>query len=79
MAKIVLDDIASGYNLNKINTNFDKIEAALNDQVLYRDVPEGETNTVKNSLDMDSNDILNVGDLRVLGVATIGGKNAISA
>jgi hypothetical protein len=75
MAKIVLDDIASGYNLNKINTNFDKIEAALNDQVLYRDVPEGETNTVKNSLDMDSNDILNVGDLRVLGVATIGGKN----
>lgn len=75
MAKIVLDTIASGYNLAKINANFDKIATALNDDVLYRDVPIGEPNTVKNDIDMDSNDLLNVGDLRVLGTATINGVN----
>lgn len=75
MDKIVLDDIASGYNLNKINVNFDRLEQALNNNVLYRDNPEGTTNTIKNDLDLDGNDLLNVGDLRVLGVATIGGKN----
>ena len=75
MSKIVLDTIASGYNLAKINDNFTKIAAALNDEVLYRDVPSGETNTVKNDIDMDSNDLLNVGDLRVLGTATIEGIN----
>lgn len=75
MSKIVLDTIASGYNLAKINDNFTKIAATLNNEVLYRDVPDGETNTVKNDIDMDSNDLLNVGDLRVLGTASIDGIN----
>lgn len=75
MSKIVLDNIVSGYNLNKINENFDKIETHLNNKVFYRDNPIGEVNTVKNSIDMDSNDILNVRNLRVLGSATLNGVN----
>jgi len=80
MAKIILDDVASGYNLNKINVNFDKIEAALNNQVLYRDNPKGTINTIKNDLDLDGNDLLNVGyltidNLDVKGTATLNGIN----
>lgn len=75
MAKIVLDNVASGYNLNKINENFTKIAAALNDLVFYRENPEGETNTVKQDMDMDGNSILNVDDLRVMGTLTANGVN----
>ena len=32
MSKIVLDDTLSGYNLSKINANFQKIEDALNNK-----------------------------------------------
>jgi hypothetical protein len=75
MAKIVLDNIASGYNLNKINSNFDTIAAALNDEVLYRDNPVGEPNALQTDVDCNSKNLYNIGDLRVLGTATINGVN----
>ena len=36
MSKVTLPDIASGYNLPAINSNFQKIEDELNNKVLYR-------------------------------------------
>jgi len=60
MAKIVLDDTSSGYNLQKINANFQKIEDALNDQVLYRDNPPGNPNELKSDVDANQHRIFNL-------------------
>lgn len=66
MAKITFDNIASGYaSTTTLNNNFDAIEAELNNKVLYRDNPNGEPNTMDSDLDMNENDILNVGSLNV--------------
>lgn len=65
MAKIVLNPVTNGNTLSVINANFDKIEAELQNKVLYRDNPPGETNTVRNDLDLDGNDIFNVGTLEI--------------
>lgn len=57
---IELDPITSGYQLSKINTNFQKVEDELNNHVLRRDgLAIGEDNTMKNNLDMNSHAILN--------------------
>lgn len=60
MAKIVLDDIQSGYNLSKVNSNFQKIEDALNENVLFRDNPDDEINTVEQDIDFNGQRILNL-------------------
>lgn len=57
MTDIVLNPITSGYNVSKINNNFDKIEEVINEEVLHR---EGGNNTMLQSLDMNSNSIINV-------------------
>ena len=62
MAKLNLSDVASGYNRQRINQNFQDIETELNDKVLYRNNPTGEPNQMENDLDMNSNDILNAKD-----------------
>lgn len=60
MSKIVLADTISGYNLQVINNNFDMIEAALNNKVLYRDNPDGEPNSMADPLDMNGQRIINL-------------------
>lgn len=75
MSKIILDSIAGGYNLNKINDNFDTIADTINNQVLFRDNPEGEPNSLQSDIDCNSKNLLNVGDLRVLGSASLNGIN----
>lgn len=61
MAKITLQDPSSGYSsLTTFQENNTAIEEALNDKVLYRDNPAGETNTMQSDLDMNSNRILNL-------------------
>lgn len=60
MSKIDLDPITSGYNLSKINANFQKVEDELNNKVLYRNPPAGEPNSMSSNLDMNSRPILNV-------------------
>lgn len=60
MSKIDLDPITSGYNLSKINNNFQKIEDALNEEVLYRKGYLGEPNEMQTNLDMNGKQILNV-------------------
>lgn len=62
MSKVELDPISSGYNLSKINTNFQKIEGELNNRVLYRKNESGEPNHMSNTLDMNSNRIINLPD-----------------
>lgn len=78
MSKIVLDDTVSGYNLQIINDNFDKLEQELQNKVLYRDNPEGEPNTMQQDLDMNGNDILNVGTLHVTTSFSVNGVDLAS-
>jgi hypothetical protein len=75
MAKIVLDNVVSGYNLDKINANFVKIATALNDLVLYRNNPVGEPNQLLSDLDVNNKRLYNVGDLDVTGSFTANGIN----
>jgi hypothetical protein len=57
MTDIVLDPIASGYNLSKINENFDVVEGAINNDVVHN---TGGNNVMHQDLDMNGNDLLNV-------------------
>ena len=54
--------VSSGYSTGLINSNFKKIEDYVNDNLLNRDgVTPGEPNQMEVDLDMNSQDILNVG------------------
>ena len=68
MAKIVLDNVASGYNLSKINKNFQRIADELQSKVLYRNNPGGEPNSLKTDLDMNSKNILNAGQVHAQSI-----------
>lgn len=57
--KTVLGNVASGFNVSRINNNFDIVEDALNTKVLWRDNPTGEPNTMEQELDMNGHDIYN--------------------
>ena len=57
MTDINLKTIASGYNLNKINDNFETVEDIINDEMLHT---TGGNNTMSQELDMNSNRILNL-------------------
>lgn len=57
---IVLNDITSGYNLSKINSNFQSIEDYINDKLLARaDTGVAGEAMMERSLDMNGNEILN--------------------
>lgn len=60
MSKINLPPITGGFNLSTINANFDKVEEALNNDVLYRDNPVGEPNQMINDLDMNGKRVYNL-------------------
>lgn len=60
MAKVVLEDVGSGYKLQSINANFDTVEAILNDKVLFRDNPTGEPNAMNSDLDMNGKRVYNL-------------------
>lgn len=70
MSKLELDTISSGYNLAKINNNFQKIEGALNEEVLYRKGYNGEPNEMQTNLDMNSKDILNTDNILANNIET---------
>lgn len=59
MTDIVLDEIGSGYNLSKMNDNFQKIETSLNEDKLST---AGGNNTMQQALDMNNQRILNLGE-----------------
>jgi len=70
MAKLTLNNIGSRYgSIDALNDNFDAIETAF-ENTLSRDGTG--PNNMESDLDMDSNDIINVGDLSV-GSLRVGG------
>lgn len=60
MAKIVLDTVAGGYDLSVINSNFDKIEQEFQNKVLYRNNPEGESNTIETDINVNGKALYNL-------------------
>lgn len=60
MSKIELPAVTGNNNTSRINDNFQKIEDALNQEILYRKGYVGEPNEMDTSLDMNSNRILNL-------------------
>lgn len=60
MSKIELDNVLSGYNLSKINSNFQKIEDELNNKVMYRNPPVGEPNQLEQDVDANGKRIYNL-------------------
>lgn len=65
--------ISSGYNLSKLNENFTKIDTALQDAVSL----SGTTpNSFTSSLDLNSNDLLNVGTISATNI-TVGGVDYV--
>lgn len=60
--KITLTNLSSGYqSVAQLNANFQSIEDALNNSVLWRDdVPSGADNTISNEIDMNSNRLRNL-------------------
>lgn len=76
MRKIDLDPITSGYNLSKINANFQKVEDELNNKVLYRNPPAGEPNSMSSNLDMNSQSILNASKISS-NVLELGGVQVV--
>jgi hypothetical protein len=64
MAKITLPNITAGYqSATQLTAGMDLIEAEFQNKVLYRDNTSSESNVMENVLDMNSNDINNVGAL----------------
>lgn len=57
MTDIVLTPITSGYNLAKVNDNFDKIEESINNDVMNL---SGGNNVMLQDLDMNGKALLNV-------------------
>jgi hypothetical protein len=57
MTDIALTPVGSGYNLSVINANFDAIQTAINTELLHL---TGGNNTMVQSLDMNSNRMLNL-------------------
>lgn len=60
--EIVLNQIASGYDLSKVNANFQKIQDELNNRVLYRDPSDGEANALEKDIDANGKRIYNLTD-----------------
>ena len=60
MEHISLDDVAGGYNLSAINSNFQKIEDHINDKVLNRTNPANLPNSMSTDIDMNGRRIYNL-------------------
>jgi hypothetical protein len=62
MSKIELPAVTGSNNTSRINDNFQKIEDALNQEVLYRKGYVGEPNEMETNLDMNGKRVLNLPD-----------------
>jgi repressor of nif and glnA expression len=54
-----LNDVSAGFNLTRIQENFQLIEDFLNNDVLKREIADGEDNAMRTHLDMNGNVIVN--------------------
>ena len=63
LPKIILDPISGSYGATeKINSNFELIEEALNNQIMYRDNPVRSATSMLTGMDMNLNRIYNLPD-----------------
>lgn len=60
MPKITLDNVASGYDLSKVNANFQAIEDELNNRVMYRNNEDGSSEALSQDVDANSKRIYNL-------------------
>jgi hypothetical protein len=67
--EVELETISSGYNLTKINTNFQRIDAALQDAVSRSGTAPNQMDA---DLDLNSHDLLNVGLLEAVDITVNG-------
>lgn len=58
---VTLQTVSSGYNLSAINANFQSLQNALNNNILWRTGNVAGEAKMSRSLDMDGNAILNIG------------------
>jgi len=66
MAKITITGFLGSFlSVIGIDNRFNQVQDELNDKVLYRDNPVGEPNEMNNDLDMNDNDVINVGSIRL--------------
>jgi hypothetical protein len=59
---IVLNDVVSNNNTSVMNANFAKIEDAINEDLLKREIEEGEANEMRTHVDMNFNKMVNMFD-----------------
>lgn len=75
MAKITINDIESGFmSQEAINNAFNLIELEFQNKVLYRNNTSGEANQMENDIDLNNNDLINVGTLSCDNI-TVGGNS----
>ena len=74
MANITLDKILSGYNLAKINENFERVQNAINNYLLHAD----GYRALSQDLDVNGQALLNVGDLEIQGVSVLDGVTQLT-
>lgn len=70
--KIDLATVTNADMLSTINQNFEDIENEFQNNVLYRNNPPGETNTVNNDLDVNGSNVFNVDNISAQSL-TLGG------
>lgn len=58
--KIILQDITGAYNLSSLNSNFQKIQEAINDKILFRENIDGEDNALKTDIDVNQKRLFNL-------------------
>ncbi len=58
---VTLQTVSSGYNLSAINDNFQSLQTALNNNILWRTGSVAGEAKMSRDLDMDGNSILNIG------------------
>ncbi len=60
MAKLTLNQVTTSNQISVINSNFDKLEAELQNKVLYRDNPIGESNPLITDVDVNQKRLINL-------------------
>ena len=64
MAKITLPSIGGGYaTTTQLNAAFTQIEDEFQNKVLYRDNTSAESNVMENDIDLNNNDLNNIGNV----------------
>lgn len=61
MSEINLNDVTSGYNLVKINNNFQTLERVINEELLHRVNADNNPNNLQTDIDANSRHIYNLG------------------